>query len=766
VNLLAKKTLVASAVSVACLPAAWAQHTAGQTAQALNPITVTASTIDDRFGEDVRSPTSTTVISGKDIEAQHAENLIDVLKAIPGITADTQGGDELKIKFRGVDNQRYMGEKPGVAIVIDGVPVFERTGKVNIDLDNIESIKVIKGGASYLFGEDALSGAIIITTKKGAGNKGMAVEMDRGAYGYQRDLARLGAAGDRWSAHLQLSRRQADDWHFQSNYKAEALTGNVQWMPTDRSVLTFGFEKEQRFRDKHGTVTGDTQAWRDPKGTEGRDFARHFDVDLERLNLTYSNDLTDTSNLLANVYQFTDHTRFWSSPQKYSATGAPVTASDAYSTLNDYHQTQRGLKSEYRTTAGTTAFMLGGEIKRNEYLNNTSALTTYMQDLRTRKVIPVGTVFTDDLTRENVEALYGEVKWTPAKDWELTGNARHDRVGLDYVNNPVTTGTAQTDYAPRRFNANSYRLGVAWSGVENTTYFANVSTGFRVPTVDQLYRGSNGLNGRVDSNPNLRPEQATNFEVGQRQTFKLAERDASWQVTLFQIDRKDFILDTNGQYGSSLGNVNSRYENIGGARSRGVELALKSSFTPSWDWDLAYTWLDSFFTRYDRFVQTRGNPYGSPCAANNPNPNWANCYRLVTYNNTGKKVPRTPPHVLNLRTTWHPDEHWKFSAEMDYKASSWADEINQERWKGRTLFNLGVDYSRKLPVSWGKGAKLTAFLRVDNVFNRRYYTIARGTNDAQSYATGKQYDGLYNAEDLSITVDPGRVWRAGISVKF
>lgn len=53
-------------------------------------------------------------------------------------------------------------------IVIDGVPVFERTGKVNIDLDNIESIKVIKGGSLYLFGEDALSGAVIITTKRGA----------------------------------------------------------------------------------------------------------------------------------------------------------------------------------------------------------------------------------------------------------------------------------------------------------------------------------------------------------------------------------------------------------------------------------------------------------------------------------------------------------------------------------------------------------------------------------------------------------------------
>ena len=40
---------------------------------------------------------------------------------------------------------QYMGEKPGVAIVIDGVPVQERSRKdVNIDSDNIESYKNYK----------------------------------------------------------------------------------------------------------------------------------------------------------------------------------------------------------------------------------------------------------------------------------------------------------------------------------------------------------------------------------------------------------------------------------------------------------------------------------------------------------------------------------------------------------------------------------------------------------------------------------------------
>lgn len=760
-------TLLAAAVVALAAPGAWAQSGASPT-QTLRQVTVTGSTIDDRFGDSAREPTSTVSLSGRKIEAQHADNLVQVLKAIPGVTIDTQGGDDLKIKFRGVENQRYMGEKPGVAIVIDGVPVFERTGKVNINLDNIESIKVIKGGASYLFGEDALAGAVVITTKRGATNKGIAIETDVGAYGYQRELARIGHASDEWSGHLQVSRRQADDYHFQSNYRSEALAGNLRWLLDGHADLTLGVEKEDRFRDKHGTVTGVTQAALDPKGTLGRDYARHFDVDLERVNLTYSNDLSEHTNLLALAYQYRDHTRFWSAPQRFSVSGAPISSPDAYTLFNDYHQTQRGVKSELRTTMGTVAWMGGVEFKRNEYLNRTHAMVGFRNSPSPmERPTAAGTVFTDDRTGENVQAIYGEGQWRLATDWTLTGNLRHDRIELDYDARPVTGNSHSTIAERKTFDATSARLGLSWSGLANTVLFGNLSTGFRAPTVDQLYRGSQSPSGSVANNPDLRTERATNVEIGMRKTFTLLEREASLQAAVFQIDRRDFILDSNGQYGNSSAAHIARYENIGGARSRGLELALQSAISPAWSWDLAYTYLDASFTRYDQFLQSQGNPRGMPAgtgACAGPSPNWNNCYRLVPHNNTGNQVPRVPPHVINLRTSWKPDPAWKLSAELDYRATAWADDINQEKWPGRTVFNLMADYRRK--TTWLGGATLSAFVRVDNVFNKRHYTIARGTNDAQSYATNFRYDGRYNAEDLSITVDPGRVWRAGLALRF
>lgn len=80
-------------------------------------------------------------------------------------------------------------------------------------------------------------------------------------------------------------------------------------------------------------------------------------MDLSRYNLTYSNDLDERSHVMAVLYQYQDDTSFWSNPMRFTATGAPTTLLDHYSTINDYTQVQRGLKTEYRTRFDQLALM-------------------------------------------------------------------------------------------------------------------------------------------------------------------------------------------------------------------------------------------------------------------------------------------------------------------------------------------------------------------------------------------------------------------------
>ena len=178
--------------------------------------------------------------------------------------------------------------------------------------------------------------------------------------------------------------------------------------------------------------------------------------------------------------------------------------------------------------------------------------------------------------------------------------------------------------------------------------------------------------------------------------------------------------------------------------------------------DAAYTLLDAYFTRYESYYQTYGNANGSyvahPTAAQRANPAfWQSNFTVEQFNNTGKKIPRTPPHQRNLRANFLPAPGWMLSGEMDYKATSWADEINQDKLPGRTLFHLTAQYSTNIS-SW-PGARLSAYVRVENLFDKRYYITARGAGDSN-------LDGRYTREDPSIVVDPGRAWRVGLNLQF
>jgi iron complex outermembrane receptor protein len=706
-------------------------------AENLGIIGIDSTTIDDRFHPTRTEVSSTSAIDGKKVDEAHIENLQQVLQAIPGVTSEIKSGDTLKIHIRGVENQRYMGEKPGVAVVIDGVPVFERTGSVNIDLDNIASIKVIKGGASYLFGDDALAGAVIITTKKGAVNKSM-LASEFGSFGYQKLLAETSFAKDSVNGRIQISERKSDGYWEDSDYMSRYANGKLQYYIDDTSDLTFGLEASQREKDSHGTVEGMTQALTDPTSVAGRDYSRLYDVDLLKLFLTYAKDFGNNSNLLVNVYQYGDDTQFVSTPQKYSSTGAVVTDPDAYTTLNDYHQVQRGIKSEYRSNGERLAYMIGADLRNNIYENKTS----YLVDFRTRPTPPTyyaGTVTGDNETTEEVYAPYLEVKVPLSDATTLTLNGRYDNIRLDY-DDQLNSLNLQKD-----FDVYSHRLGVSHTLNESTTLFFSRSTGFRAPSIDQLFNGSITLDSKVLNNPDLKPEQAINYDLGIRGSFPALENTLTYEATLFLLDRKDYIMSSVGQYTAATTANPQKYENIGGMRSQGLELSLQSDSKKTFSFDLAYTYLDSYFTQYDNFYLGMGSPY----ITSGPN-----AYTQVHYNLTGNTVPRTSHHTLNLTGNYNVTPSTVLSTEWTLKSSYYADELNQLKMPGYGVVNLLAKHGEK----WGDFT-FDVFARIDNVFDKFYFNTARASND-------RDYNKVYNQEDLSLTVNPGRVYTAGLSVKF
>ncbi len=751
-----------------CMIALTASHMAYAEVATLPEVSVTSTTIDDRFDSKRGEPSNINNISGEKVDHEHGKNIVEVLESIPGVTAEIQSGDSVKIMLRGVEAQRYMGEKPGVAIVIDGVPVLERTGRVNIDLDNIESIRVIKGGASYLFGEDALSGAVVITTKRGAKMAGITASAEKGSFHYHKELLRAGFAKGNWIGHLQATKRKTDGYHDQGGSSADYIDGKLQYLVDETSDIAFGFEQSKRAKDSHGTVKGVTQALLDPRSfSGGKDYARKYDVDLDKVNITYAKDFGVGGNLLANAYRFKDHTFSWSNPNGFlrnvpGCGNGVVTAvpgcnmsnlNDAYVNGGDTDQAQKGLKAEWRKGGEQIGLMAGLDLQNfsdRAVTRNLVSYTTRGTAVNAGNPVSLaGDITADNLSTTDTRAIYGEYKWQASAPLTVTLNARFDDIMAKYESFiPLTAAQITEGRAPtgqRNFRVWSERAGMNYALSPEREVYANISSGFRVPTVSQLYGSSITPTGAIAANPNLTPEKSWNQEIGLRAKSELLGIALDTDVALFQIERKNFILNTGGQYqtapGATLTNALEQYQNIGGVRNRGVELGAKTDTKRAWSGELAYTYLDAKFTRNDLYWMAMGSRTA-------PLPS-------VLYNNTGKVVPRTPRHKVNLSTRYRYSDALSFTAEVNAQSGLFADEVNHVYIGGRTLFNTMVNYDLKT----GRGMEWSAFARVDNLFDRFYYTTIRGGSDSDG-------NGVYNAEDMSITVDGGRVWTAGLTAKF
>ncbi|MEA3498489.1 MAG: TonB-dependent receptor plug domain-containing protein, partial [Campylobacterota bacterium] len=272
----------------------------------LGTIGVYSSTIDDKFKTTHTDVSNVTFIDNKEIQKVNPQNIVEVLNSIPGITAMQTEGDIVKIHIRGIGNQVYMGEKPGVAVVIDGVPVQETTGKINVDLDNIASIKVIKGGASYLYGNDAIAGAIVITTKRTKGKSQSKIETEAGSFGYKRFLASTNQSFENYAIQLQGSFRDSDGYWDRAFYTNKSLNGKYSYYLDDTSDIVVGLDYTKIKSGDGSGVHGVDAASVDPKSSREITYASDYDTTLLKAFVTYSKDLDDDSNLMFNTYRFTD----------------------------------------------------------------------------------------------------------------------------------------------------------------------------------------------------------------------------------------------------------------------------------------------------------------------------------------------------------------------------------------------------------------------------------------------------------------------------
>lgn len=238
---LMSKKMVNGAVALGCLLfAAPVMAHEALNEYVLDPMMVTAARYEQR---DIDIPAATEIYDQEKIEKLGANNVMEVVRNIPGFTLTASPTGNTYIGFRGI-------AKDNVAILVNGIPLNQdgNYDLESISADIIDRIEVVKGGATVLYGSNASAGVInIITNKKAAKNKVLIGFGDKNKF-----KGAVNVATDK--LQLSYSRQQSKDRGFvyknsgASNYytgdKLEKDSLNLQYAISDNLSLQYMYSKK------------------------------------------------------------------------------------------------------------------------------------------------------------------------------------------------------------------------------------------------------------------------------------------------------------------------------------------------------------------------------------------------------------------------------------------------------------------------------------------------------------------------------------------
>lgn len=166
------------------------------------------------------------IISRERIRERGYIYAIDAIASSPGVTTKQNGS------FGGVGTVRIRGAASSQTLVlIDGVPVNDASSPAGgynfdyLDTANIESIEVLKGSQSTLWGSDAIGGVVSIFTRRPTEDS-IDISSEVGSFGLRRHNANINFLGP-----LGQLRLTAGETSINGISKADKADGNTEKDP-------------------------------------------------------------------------------------------------------------------------------------------------------------------------------------------------------------------------------------------------------------------------------------------------------------------------------------------------------------------------------------------------------------------------------------------------------------------------------------------------------------------------------------------------------
>ncbi len=153
-------------------------------------------------------PAHTDIVDRETIDRRGDQELTQALAHIPGLVISTQAGSFESVALRGMP--RDGNEFTNTLLLIDGVPQTDSRNSarvVNLPINDVDSIEVVRGPNSALYGLTAVGGAINVLTASPTPEHRFGADFTAGEFGTLKGLGRAsGPIGRRVGYYVSIAR--------------------------------------------------------------------------------------------------------------------------------------------------------------------------------------------------------------------------------------------------------------------------------------------------------------------------------------------------------------------------------------------------------------------------------------------------------------------------------------------------------------------------------------------------------------------------------
>jgi outer membrane receptor protein involved in Fe transport len=621
-------------------------------------------------------PSSQYVVSQQDVQTAGSLSLDDILRQAPGFELYRREGSLFAnptsqgVSLRGVGSNGASR----AAVLLDGIPINDPFGGwvywTQVPRVSIESVQVINGGASDMYGGGALGGVVNVESRP-LRSSFASVET---SYGNESTPDVSFDAGV-----------LVDGWGISATGQALKTLGYILVPPGQRGTVDI----PAGTGDLAGSLTVSRKM-----GGQGIIFVRGnlFGESRENGTPVQTNNTRipsldvgwDWSQARWGAFS----ARVYGSSEVFDQNFSSVAANRDSEFLTDRQRSpsqQVGFAGQWRRSFGRQAVTAGIE---GRGVQGHSAETSFTA------VAPKADV--DAGGRQRIIGYFAQDAVQIARTWVLTFGGRVDTWlnSRGYTNSfPLPSGPlTMTDFATRSQTAFSPRVSLLHTFGHGVSASASVYQAFRPPTLNELYRNYRVGNTVTDANPTLLAETLTGGEAGvslqewgERVTIRgnLFWSDIANPVTNVPISYAPAGCVSNP---TTCTLITDQRQNLGVARARGAEVSA--------EWRLPRCLRLS-----GEYILTDSTVLSAPAQP-----------ELV-----GLRVPQVPLNGFNAQFSWS-NPKWTAGVQARFVGNQFDDAAN--------LFPLGNAFTVDAEVSRLLRRGASVFVAAENLFDDRY-DIAR-----------------------------------------